>query len=65
MEYHRLGEQNWFVEMDTETRFMVSSDYMKSRTTGNLVEVLKRARISTMDQIKVIQQMAYEVIREF
>jgi len=55
MEYHRLGEQNWFVDvMDTETRFMVASDYMKSRTIENLTRVLKKSKFTTGEQIKKI-----------
>ncbi len=55
MEYHRLGEQNWFVDvMDTDTRFMVASDYMKSRTIENLTRVLKKSKFATGEQIKVI-----------
>jgi len=55
MEYHRLGEQNWFVDvMDTETRFMVASDYMKSRTIENLTRVLKKSKFVTGEQIKII-----------
>ena len=55
MEYHRLGEQNWFVDvMDTETRFMVSCDYMKSRTIENLTKVLKKSKSATGEQVKII-----------
>ncbi len=55
MEYHRLGEQNWFVDvMDTETRFMVASDYMKSRTIENLTRVLKHGKFATRDNVKII-----------
>jgi len=55
MEYHRLGEQNWFVDvMDTETRFVVASDYMKSRTIENLTKVLKRGKLATGEQIKIV-----------
>ena len=55
MEYHRLGEQNWFVNvMDTETRFVVASDYMKSRTIENLTNVLKRGKLATGEQIKIV-----------
>ena len=55
MEYHRLGEQNWFVDvMDTETRFMVASDYMKSRTIENLTKVLKRGKFATGEQVKIV-----------
>jgi len=55
MEYHRLGEQNWFVDvMDTETRFMVASDYMKSRTIENLTRVLKHGKFATGKQVKIV-----------
>lgn len=37
MEYSVMGEQSWFVDvMDTETRYIVSSDFMWSRTIENL-----------------------------
>src|SRR3989338_3900843 len=55
MEYHRLGKQNWFVDvMDTETRFVVASDYIKSRTIENLTKVLKRGKLATREQIKIV-----------
>ncbi len=55
MEYHRLGEQNWFVDvMDTTTRYMVASDYMKSRTIDNLTKVLKRGKFATGEQVKIV-----------
>jgi len=55
MEYHRLGEQNWFVDtLDTKTRFMVSSDYMKRRTNENLIGVLKLAKAKTGNTIKIV-----------
>ncbi len=55
MEYHRLGKQNWFVDvMDTKTRFIVSSEYIESRTIENLTRVLKKARLNTGDQVKVV-----------
>jgi transposase-like protein len=55
MENNRLGEQNWFVDViDTQTRFMVASDYMKSRTIDNLTKVLKKGKLATGEQIKVV-----------
>ena len=62
MEYHRRickyqkgREQNWFVDvMDTTTRFMVSSGYMKSRTIDNMVKVLKKGKFVTGKQVKII-----------
>lgn len=55
MEYHRLGKQNWFVDvMDTKTRFIVSSEYMHSRTMENLIRVLRKAKKTTGDNIKFV-----------
>ena len=62
MEYHRRiskyqkgREQNWFVDvMDTTTRFMVSSGYMRSRTIDSMVKVLKRGKFATREQVKII-----------
>jgi len=55
MEYRRLGEQNWFVDvMDTETRFVVASDYMKSRAIENLTKVLKKGKLATGEQVKIV-----------
>lgn len=55
MEYSAKGEQCWFVDvMDTKTRYMVSSDLMRSRTIQNLVNVLSNARRKTGDQVSVI-----------
>lgn len=55
MEYHRLGQQNWFVDvMDTETRFIVASDYMESRTLDDMTKVLKKGRKTITQPISVI-----------
>lgn len=40
--------------MDTTTRFMVSSGYMRSRTIDNMVKVLKRGKFATGEQVKII-----------
>ena len=55
MEYHRLGEQNWFVDViDTDTRFIVASDYMKSRTIDDMTKVLKKGRKKITKPISII-----------
>jgi transposase-like protein len=62
MEYHRRiskyekgREQNWFVDvMDTTTRFIVSSGYMRSRTIDSMVKVLKRGKFATQEQVKIV-----------
>ena len=40
--------------MDAETRFMVASDYMKSRTIENLTNVLKKSKFATNGNVKII-----------
>ena len=55
MEYSRLGEQNWFVDtLDTETRSMVSSGFIKSRTNEDMTKILKLAKAKTGDSVKII-----------
>src|SRR3989344_4667907 len=55
MEYKTKGKQSWFVDvMDTKTRFIVSSDFMRSRTIERLVEVLKKAKDKTGEQVKIV-----------
>jgi len=55
MEYKRLGKQNWFVDvLDCDTRFIISSDYMESRTMDNIVKVLKKGRKTTTNPVKII-----------
>ena len=55
MEYKRLGNINWFVDvLDTKTRFIVASDFMKSRTIDNLTKVLKQGKQNTGDRIKIV-----------
>ena len=56
MEYSVKGKQSWFVDvMDTKTRYMVSSDFMRSRTIERLVEVLKKAKDKTGEQVKIVK----------
>jgi|SRR3989344_6946566 len=55
MEYKTKGRQSWFVDvMDTRTRYIVSSDYMYSRTLENLIDVLKLAKKKTGNQISTV-----------
>lgn len=55
MEYKRLGEQNWFVDvMDTKTRFVVSSDFIKSRTLDAITTVLKQGRKNVKNKVEFI-----------
>ncbi|MCX6749269.1 MAG: DDE-type integrase/transposase/recombinase [Candidatus Pacearchaeota archaeon] len=54
--HHRKGvDTNWFIDaIDTETRFMVASEYVKHREQANLKRVLRKAKNKTENQIKVI-----------
>src|SRR3989344_5399967 len=55
MEYSRLGEQNWFVDtLDTKTRFMVSSGFIKSRTNEEMIKILRLAKNKTRDNVKIV-----------
>ena len=67
MEYHRKDENNgkgvekdWFIDsIDTYTRFMVSSKYVKKREQRELKEVLKFAKTKTERQFTIITTDGY------
>lgn len=53
--YFKGKEQNWFVDtIDVKTKFMVTGEYMKSRTNENLIKVFKKAKFKTGEQVKII-----------
>ncbi|MBL7147936.1 MAG: IS1/IS6 family transposase [Nanoarchaeota archaeon] len=63
IEYHRrkshkrkLGvDKNWFIDsIDTTTKFMVTSEYEKSREKENLKRILKSIKNKTENQVKII-----------
>ena len=63
VEYHRrkshkakLGnEKNWFIDsICPQTKFMVASDYYKSRGMDEIKSIIKNIKIKTEKQIKVI-----------
>ena len=48
-------DTNWFIDaIDTKTRFMVASEYVKHREQINLKRVLRTARRKTENQIKIV-----------
>ncbi|MCH7568540.1 MAG: DDE-type integrase/transposase/recombinase [Nanoarchaeota archaeon] len=56
MEYGKKGKKNhgWFIDaIDTKTRFMVSSDFAKSRGKKEIKKVIAKAKEKTGKQIKV------------
>jgi len=57
--YHRKGmkgvDQNWFVDtFDLQTRFMIIGEYMKSKTNENLIKVMKKTKLKTGEQVKIV-----------
>lgn len=66
MEYKTKGRQSWFVDvLDTETRYMVYSAYVRNRSIGDLKTALLKSKKRTGDQIKVVTTdglTAYEKI---
>lgn len=71
IEYHRRKshkskgtEKNFFIDsVDPQTKFMLSAEYMKTRSSRDIKAVMLRIRERTGDQIKVMTTdgwMAYE-----
>ena len=53
-------DRNWFIDsIDTETRFMVSSNFAKSRDMTAIKKVLGNARKKTENQFKIITSDGY------
>jgi transposase-like protein len=55
VEYKTKGKRTWFIDIiDSKTRFMISSEYVKAREQEELKSVLKKAKQKTGKQVKVI-----------
>lgn len=55
MEYKTKGKRSWFIDsIDTKTRYMVASEYTKTREQKELKSVLKMAKQKTGNQIKIV-----------
>jgi len=62
MEYHRRKfhnkkgvDKNWFIDcIDSRTRFMLSSEYVKAREQKELKFVLSKAKQKTGEQVKIV-----------
>jgi len=63
IEFHRrkhpkkkLGvDKNWFIDsIDTTTKFIVTSEYVKAREKENLKKILKKIKTKTENQVKII-----------
>jgi len=60
MEYKTKGKISWFIDsIDTKTRYMVSSEYFKTREQKQLIKVLKNAKRKTKSQIKIVTSDGY------
>ncbi|MBM3233919.1 IS1/IS6 family transposase [Candidatus Pacearchaeota archaeon] len=70
LEYHRrkshkrkLGvDKNWFIDsIDTETRFMVASEYVKARERREIRGILKKIKEKSENQAKVVTTDAHPI----
>lgn len=60
VEYKTKGKKSWFIDsIDTKTRFLVSSDYFKTREQKQLIKVLKEAKTKTENQISIVTSDGY------
>ena len=54
-EHKTKGKRSWFIDsIDTETRYMVASEYTSTREQKELISVLKVAKQKTEGQIKIV-----------
>jgi len=48
-------DKNWFIDcIDTKTRFMVSSEFVKGREQEEIKQVLKKTKDKTEEQVKIV-----------
>lgn len=60
MEYKTKGKKSWFIDsIDTKTRYMVASEYTRTREQKELKSVLKTAKSKTQNQIKIVTSDGY------
>ena len=60
MEYKTKGRKAWFIDaIDTETRYMVSSEFSKLRGRKEIRKVIIRAKQNTENQIKICTTDGY------
>jgi len=65
MEYHRLGKKNWFIDcIDTETRYLVSSELREKRAEEDIKIVLKVAKYKTDNQTTIVQSDGWFAYRK-
>ncbi len=55
MEYKTKGKQSWFVDViDTKSRYIVTSDYIRSRTLEEMTGIMGQAKRKTGEQVKIV-----------
>jgi len=60
MEYKTRGEKSWFIDsIDTETRYMVSSNFCETREQKEIKKVLLNAKNKTKNQITIYTTDGY------
>ena len=60
MEYKTKGKKSWFIDsIDTKTRYMIASNFCKTREQEELKSVLKIAKSKTENQIKMVTSDGY------
>ena len=60
MEYKTKGKQSFFIDcMDTKTRFIVASNYLKSRGQKGIKQILNSVKQKTENQVKVCTTDGY------
>ena len=65
MEYHRLGNKNWFIDcIDTETRYLVSSELRERRAEEDIKIVLRVAKYKTDNQTTIVQSDGWFAYRK-
>jgi len=57
----KLGnDRNWFIDcIDTQTRFLVSAEFFKTREQKEVIKVLRQAKLKTQSQVGIITSDGY------
>ncbi len=64
-EHKTKGKRSWFIDsIDTKTRYMVASEYTKTREQKEIKSVLKTAKEKTESQIKIVTSDGYTAYKK-
>lgn len=65
MEYKTQGKQSYFIDvMDTKTRYLITSNYVKSRSKNKIKELFNTTKGKTQKQIKVVTTDGFMLYRK-